>query len=65
MIEWFQENKTWFFEGLGVFALGAFWAGLRWVFRKKNDTPSTTLTQRGGAFSKNIQIGNIYKSRDE
>jgi hypothetical protein len=35
LLGWLEQNKTWVFSGVGVFVLGAIWAAVRWLLRKR------------------------------
>lgn len=63
VIAWIDQNKDWFFEGLGVAVLsGIAWA--MWtLFFKGTGNPTQTINS--GNNSTNIQVGQDLKIREK
>ena len=67
-LEWLNDNKEWLFSGVGAVLLAGI-AG--WIWRKVTGQrtpegsarPAVNQKQRGGAGSRNTQVGIIDKSR--
>lgn len=58
-MEWIFDNMDWIFSGIGIFIL----AYLIKFFKKKNDVKKTSIKQRSGSGSTNIQIGGDYNGK--
>lgn len=67
MIEWIIENKEWFLDGLGVFALGLLVSFLVWMINKKETSSKSGINQSVGDNSKaqNITFTNITQTANE
>lgn len=60
-------EREWVFGGFGVAAVSAIVWAFRHVFLRHRQARSAALTQsqKGGAFSRNMQIGSVDASREQ
>jgi len=58
-MDWIQDNKEWFFSGLGVFLVGLLFT----VIRKRRNRKNINMKQKSGSDSTNIQIGRDYNGK--
>ena len=64
IIQWINDNKEWFFSGVGVVLITSFGAIIKKIFFKKNNSDAQeTVIKQNSVGKHNVQIGiqNNYK----
>lgn len=68
IITWMNENKEWFFSGIGITAITLIFAGIRRMSSKrKEEQNSQTMIKQINYGTKNTQVGiqNNYYTKEE
>ena len=67
IINWFSENKEWFFSGIGVTVVTLILAAIKKVFCKKKQEKNQTRIEQVNYGTKSTQIGiqNNYYTKEE